>query len=643
MKKIYFILAVAATFTFSSCMNDELVGGEQGKEETLTDAIAFGSGLKGLTRADAIGADAASKLNNRFIVGGFKNVGSNYSTVFKDYAVKWQANTAGQTESNTSDWEYVGITGTDRSPVTTVTTQTTKYWDYSATSYDFIAYSTGTAAEVKTDAEIQSNKIKVEAIDHTNKGTKAYTLKGAANDLAKCYIADLVTVNKSDFGKEVQLAFHSLSSKVRIALYETIPGYKVKNVKFYSAEPTTLGENTSTTATLIGSFPNTGTGTYTVYFDNNGKAQISQSGFTSGTSASYGTFPNNAIGESSSAATYAGTSPYYQTVLPVASGNNLQLIVDYTLESEDGSAEVINVYGAKAYIPATYTKWLPNFAYTYIFKISNNTNGWTSKVTDDPSGLFPITFDAVVSENVEAGKQSTITTVAAPSITTYQKGHDTSKNEYAASNGKIYVQVMVINTLKNDLDTNGKLYTVSTTSTPITEASVMDALNLVESGTTGRNGITLTDAGTSASLNSAITTIPGEDGKDITVTTKTASEFTPSAGTYAYVYDTNTYSPVKLATEPTDWPTGYYTNADCSTAASGAFAAGTFYQKESYIYTAVSFTGSETKPSDWTTAYFKDPNGTTAVVDGDFAAGTFYKKYTVNHKVYGVKIIKVVD
>ena len=647
MKKQLLFAAVASIALFS-CTSDDLAGGDPGTEQATTDAIAFGSGFKALTRSTE-GAAAAALLHNRFIVGGFKTAdGNTYNKVFDNYAVKWVENTAGKTESNTSDWEYVGVT--PLSPVTSITSsvgQTVKFWDYSTTSYDFIAYSTGTAAEVKEDTEVSAGKVKVTAINHETKGTSAYTLKGAANDLAGCYIADLVTVNKTDYKKEVNIAFHSLSSKVRIALYETIPGYKVKDVKFYSAAPATLGTGTSTTATLIGSFPNTGTGTYTVFFDNNGKAQISPSGFSEGASASYGTFPSNEIGTTSAAPTFAGTSPYYQTVLPVATGNSLQLAVDYTLESEDGSGEVIKVYGATAHIPATYTKWQPNFAYTYIFKISNNTNGWTSTVTTDPSGLFPITFDAVVLDNQVGGSQSTITTVASPSITTYQKGHDTSKNEYAATNGKIYVQVMVDNTLKNDLDTKGKLYTVSKTTdckVEISEATVLDALNIVETGTTGRNGIILTDVGTTASLNSTITTIPGEDGKNITVVTKTAAEFTPTAdNTYAYVYDTGTYSPVKLTTTPSDFTSAYYSDAACTTLCTGTVPSGggTYYQKDSYIYTAVLFTGSETKPSDWTTAYFKDPNGTTAVVDADFAAGTFYKKYTVSHKIYGVKVIKV--
>ena len=123
----------------------------------------------------------------------------------------------------------------------------------------------------------------------------------------------------------------------------------------------------------------------------------------------------------------------------------------------DGAAETIKVYGAKAVVPSTYTKWLPNYAYTYVFKISDNTNGWTSTVTTDPAGLFPITFDAVVAEATDAtGEQTTVTTVATPSITTYQQGHTYTTNEYSKAGEKLYVQVMDNSTspasLVDDLD-----------------------------------------------------------------------------------------------------------------------------------------------------------------------------------------------
>jgi len=647
-KNLYFAAALVA---LASCSNDNFVGDNSptmGGENGNGGAIVFNSGTNGTTRANSIGADAAALLHNRFVVGGFKTAdASNYSKVFDNYGVSWQTNSAGTTASNTSDWEYVNVT---KSPVTSITTaQTVKYWDYSTTSYDFIAYSTGAATEVSGTPS--AGQVQVVAIDHANKGTLAYSLTGAKTDLKGCYIADLVTVNKADYGKEVQLAFRSLSSKVRMAIYETVPGYSVKDVKFYTqdVDPIKLGIDprtsaaTTSTAALIGSFANAGT--YQVKFD----GSVAHIAVTSGTNdayATFGTFPATAIGTTSAAATYAPgeLTNNYSQVLPNENGGVLELAVDYTLISDDGSDEEIKVYGATAYVPVMYSKWLANYAYTYIFKISDNTTGWTSKTQTDPKGLFPITFDAIVLDAEDGGKQATITNVATPSITTYQKNHDTTKDEYSAATGAIYVQVMDNNVspavLKDDLASKGQLYTLSAAKT---EAEVMDALNVQVSSTettiTGRNGLVLTKAESVAT----ITTIPGEDGNNITVAAGTAASFDPAAGTYAYVYDTGEYTGEYYATSPTGWPTGYYTNAECTTAATGEFAAGTYYKNTpTYIYTAVNTTS---QPDDWATegVWYKDPDGVTSAYSTTWAAGYYYKKYTVNHKVYGVKVIKVVN
>lgn len=116
------------------------------------------------------------------------------------------------------------------------------------------------------------------------------------------------------------------------------------------------------------------------------------------------------------------TTTGYFTVLPtqVATASPILIKCDYQLTADDGSGETINVTGATAAIPAAFSKWEANTRYTYLFKISDNTNGTTGDPTnpDDPAGLFPITFDAVV-KDVEQG---TTTTVATPSITTYQEG-----------------------------------------------------------------------------------------------------------------------------------------------------------------------------------------------------------------------------
>lgn len=743
MKKYLFF--AAALVALASCSDDTFVaenspnmGGETGDGG----AIVFNSGAKTITRADHVGADAASLLDGKFIVGGFKGT-YNYSegtptledvteatgTVFDNYVVQWAANTAGTTTSNTSDWEYVGVDVAQPSRLydqdaDPAIKQSIKYWDYSASQYDFIAYSTGNATITTTGTAaeaIAANKVLVTAITPTTAKTSAYQLSGKAADLQKCYIADMVTVYKDGtdgmhYQDEVTLTFRNLASKVRMAIYETVPGYSVKDVKFYSDASTLISTGANSDDAILFT---TGTadkdnfytaGTYTVKFPTIGKNNASpkasdynkahasfvvvSSGKT--TTKAFGELQkvgpdyreasgSNYIGRTATTASFAGTTaPYYQIAMPNEDGTVLELRVDYTLLSIDGSGEEIKVHGARAFVPAIYARWKSNYAYTYLFKISDNTNGWTSTVIDDPAGLYPITFDAIVMET-EDYTQSTITNVATPSITTYQKGHvyndGTPDDEYDKDKGKIYVQVYwegATPALRADLGSKGQLYTLDDGTA--TEAKVMDALNLqmptAASGydITGRNGLSLKTETSTAT----IVAIPGPDGNNISVDAGTAAEFTPAEGTYAYVYDTGTFAGDYYPTQPADWADGYYTNPSCTTAAT-TFSAGTYYRQSTTIRTYVELTSApsdwnttanvyyrdeacttplnsdfttqivlSSKPADWNetnNVYYSDAACTTqfnaAYANGTYYKKGFYRKYTVNNKVYGVKVIKV--
>ena len=707
MKTKYFILAAIGAITLASCSNDEYIGdtsptlGENGDG-----SIQFSYKVANTTRADHVGADAATLLNNKFIVGGFKGAGDVTSTVvatgtvFDNYIVNWTANTAGKTASNTSDWEYVGVTAAAPSGIAG-NKQSIKYWDYSAAQYDFIAYSTGTATVTTTlagtDANeaaaitraITNNLVHVTAVNPTNAKTAAYKLSGKATDLANCYIADMVTVYKDgtdgmNYQDEVQLTFRSLATKVRMAIYETVPGYSVKDVKFYTNGSTTIATGTSNTdATLF----TTGSaakdhfytaGTCTVKFPTIGKSNVTPTkntdynkahasfsvvGEGKSTTQAFGTLnkvgreykeadATNYIGRTATTASFAGTSDYYQIVMPNEEGAVLELRVDYTLLSTDGSGEEIKVHGATAFVPAVYSQWKSNYAYTYLFKISDNTNGWTSTSTTDPAGLYPITFDAIVLDTQD-GTQSTITTVNSPAITTYQKGHVYTDEEYDDSKGAIYVMVQDAN-LKDDLDTKGHLYTV--TGSNISEATVMDALNIRVSGSAtvnGRNGLALTTASSTAVKEIAAGDSP--DGNAVPVTRK-------------YTWDS----------APGDWATiyeQYYTNEACTTPATSTWSDQPYYKPNTavkftpsagtyayvykvsngtptYIHTAYIFTASN-KPADsdaWAAIksnYYTDEDCTIAVTSdavlsltGDDTL-TYYQKYTNLNDVYSVKVIKV--
>ena len=191
------------------------------------------------------------------------------------------------------------------------------------------------------------------------------------------------------------------------------------------------------------------------------------------------------------------------------------------------SNEEITVKGATAAIPAAFCKWNPNTSYTYLFKISDNTNGTTGIVGTDPEGLFPITFDAVVMAEAEGAKQGIITTVSTPSITTYQEGSVTAAGIQYKTGSAIYF------TAQND--ETGELYSLSTLNNE-SKAAGMVKVYSVAAGTKEADLILTRPT-------SEFTTTIGNDSWSINGQSVAASNwasFTPtSAGTYAIEYITS--------------------------------------------------------------------------------------------------------
>jgi len=718
MRKNLLIIAAIATTMLAGCSSDDFVGEDSITDPTNQVPINFGSYFKAMTRADVTGADAAALLGNKFVVSGYKGSqttwnASDNSIVFDNYLVEWDENTANTTESNTNNWEYVGKDRIQHAINNGVTAQTIKYWDYSKSQYDFIAWSTGkkTAIFSEPTTGIPAENVLVSAITPSTIGTQAYTFTGSAADLANCYIADIVTAKKgADYNKPVTFRFRQLGTKVRIGIYETVPGYSVKDVKFYSGAAVALaGDATDANAKIFSTVENGifQQGTYTITFptvddessaDNNQahvtfapKSGAEQEKVVNWGGLSYTTKEdgekstgNVYLGRTSNKASFAGNAAnnYYVIYLPNESGTNLNLRVNYTLESTDGSGEVIEVKGATAQVPSIYTQWKPGFAYTYLFKISDKTNGHTGNynplypddatVNSDPAGLYPITFDAIV-VNAEDNDQTqeTITLVSTPSITTYQKGSNiVNNNEYATGN-PIYVTVNdgttastpdLANGALQDLTGKATLYTVSGLTGNYTEAEVVDALAVREDATgtdiKGRSGLVLTPA----TLELTNKVEYGVDGNAIDLTdgaTKKAAKFTPTATTtYAFVYTktaptstTDCYEQVTKAAEAD--VTGLYRNFNL-TAVTGDAQAGVVYMSKSTegnltqvnkfvgqavtnLYTrsgdaeSYTYTSASGYAATGTTYYYKvgdDYKAVHPVTYAEFASTTLYKDNT---------------
>lgn len=501
-----FFIAAASTLALASCSSDDFLGEIQGNEQNgATSAINFGGDTGKITRATSTGKTAADLLENNFVVVGFKgnktDAANNEVYAFDHYNVNFKDGSAFSTESNRAGWEYVNqdmtVNGADKSLAQSgATQQTIKYWDHSCASYDFIAFSMG-----KKDAA--SKYATPTHVDKDNLATAAYTLSGNVNTLSECYISDMKTVTEPNYNKtSVSMSFRHLASKVRMALFEIVPGYVISDVKFYDATSTTATANPE--GTLIGEFNNSGT--LTVYFPTTGTDHATEKDynkahvrFTKSTTAGedgvlnfkkFGAvnYNNQAEGTISAGTTYlsqnAATPSYcgagYQNVLPSeGAASAITLRIDYKLTSVDGSNETINVKGATATVPAQYTEWKSGYAYTYIFKISQDTNGSTG---GSSTGLTAISFDAVVVDDEANGLQETITTVSDNSFTTYGYKDNkvtTNGNEYV--NGTdIYATVYVPAAGETAAKTVApqKLYTVTLTgdTQTINEASVANAL-----------------------------------------------------------------------------------------------------------------------------------------------------------------------
>lgn len=657
MKKYLFIAASA--LALASCSSEDFVGTEGGNVDNgANKAINFAGETGKTTRAangNKVGAEAADLLGGKFYVLGTKGtLPTNSPTttkVFDNYQVEWGANTAGTTSDNTNDWKYEGLKFSDLNKDHNGTSQTIKYWDYSQPQYDFIAYSVGKNTLVTDEKDLVENKVLGTTIvtpnAENNKNYNSYTLKAKTiDDLKECYYTDVTTVEKGSYGQPVKFTFKNLTARVRVAFYETVPGYSVKGLEFYKDDNTAKSEdissNTSATLYTTGENKLAKNGEILVTYPVVGQTEkdkktkgynkaivaVTQASDKEESTLELGTVNYNTefLAKTAKEATMAGNKDdsYYTAVLPTeANGKPLTLRMNYTLVSDDGSNETIKVYGAKAVIPASYTQWQPNFAYTYIFKISDNTNGATSTNKDDPEGLFPITFDAVVADidNVDFNHES-ITTVSTPSVTTY--AFDDTKgevikaygngNEYpAATSTDIYVSVTATNASEAenikvgapmaDLNKKGKLYTINK---EVTEAEVIDALQVRTSETgnsiQGRNGVTLKQV--AENTVSYPGTIPSADNKTIKVTENSVAKFsaTANATTYAYVYEVQTG-----------------TSKDFITAVKGD---GTTKAKVDEYYT-------DYNCSKAVTANNTLENGV-----------IYYKKYTNNNNSYAVKVIK---
>lgn len=540
----YFLYA-ASVLALASCSSDDFLGENSGNGQNSSSAINFSGDAGKITRATSNTGDYVKMLDGQFKIYGVKMAtDGKLKSVFVNYSVWDDVN---NTTSNTKGWEYVGTKegatyGTGK--ISLDKDQTIKFWDYSASEYRFVAGSPISAFTYYVPVTDESKEIKSATITglagHINANET-----GQAITTNPVYIAEPIVVKTAKYQEPVQFSFKRQQAMVRVGLYETIPGYSITEINFYKAggsKAETVNNIILTSGTenyFVGGNNISGTITYDWTNENPSYTyEYSEAGLIKSQNWYAGKFePHNALATTVSTAAVAdlygkdndmSTNGYF-TVIPTPSATKAAPILikcDYTLTSDDYSGETIKVTGATAAIPAAYSKWDVNTRYTYLFKISQNTNGYTG---DDPdkAGLYPITFDALVKESTDA-MQGTVTTVSTPSITTYQEGSVTDNGIEYKSGTAIDVTVT---------DANGNVQTLTTGGTTVGNVAAYKFTDAINEAEIQVKGTTSATAVTGEVTGNMFTFTPATEGYyAIQYLTTAATAKTPAAYAYKVVY-----------------------------------------------------------------------------------------------------------
>lgn len=312
------------------------------------------------------GETGLETLFKSFRVWGYKNYAAtpNSPQVIMDgYQVNFTQSSAGTTESNTADWEYVGLTHPKDS-----TTQTIKYWDYSASTYRFYAYTPADAPITpasSADNSSASSGTPTSTLEDVFRIPFAYSEGATAKSVP--YISDLWFSNNTDatslYGKCVTLRFSPLIAKVRFKF--TYPAntkrITITNILFgdsrYIKNPSSA--QTPLKGTITATYPLTGIEPPT---SNTPSFAWKTSEETGATGFLRLTIPYE---EASDAIHLLQNKSQYNKWYYVPPFNIAQYPQSaYTISAIiDGNKTLVTV-------PAEYMQWKAGYQYTYIFKIT---------------------------------------------------------------------------------------------------------------------------------------------------------------------------------------------------------------------------------------------------------------------------------
>ena len=268
------------------------------------------------------------------------------------YIVNWNQPATGGTGS----WDYTGIRNEELQ-----TTQTVKYWDYSATCYRYFAFSpedakvTTTILQEGGNSTSQAGTTSEEgSTNQTDKASKVsfqipFEYKEDATSSSTPYISDLWLSDNQNFGDDkkygacVKLTFAPIVTKVRIIFKypENITNISIKDISFKKTD----GE-VPTAGNIRITYPITGTETQHVY---SWEPEPTQTGIITLS------VPYEEETDKIHQTTERGK---WYFVPPIGEQGT------YTMTATiDGKTST-------AIIPAEYMQWKAGYQYTYIFKIT---------------------------------------------------------------------------------------------------------------------------------------------------------------------------------------------------------------------------------------------------------------------------------
>ena len=448
MKKVL-ILACAA---LTACTNDIDLGTNKEQVETLSNAIGFQMAKKNMTTTKAT-QTLQSQGHYNFGVWGYKAVtGAAVPTIMENYLVGYYDATKGygtQTGTTFGDgsnsldgksyWMYEGMgkdeyTGNYAGAAITdayksnIEKQYLRYWDLSSartTFYAYAPYVNSTSAPVKF-----FNSTSGDLTKKTMSFPEGSIVMGKDKPADQEFMYAVTKVEKSNYKEDVKLEFHRMGARIQIKFWEDIPGYtvKMKNLSTNSVtSPSTLTEGIYAKPAIAPTTPGgnrytegkylTKTGADIVF--NNDEATATKPTATvtfkgvTNIAQSCLTFdiPTEQLGENRNAAKHSATKYYMiprgATFDPaIADDDDFKKTgfifhVSYELKNNQ-TDETITVTDAKVFVPADQCNWESNKSYTYVFKITKNSNGTTDKkdpkpeddlIVDTDNALYPIVFD----------------------------------------------------------------------------------------------------------------------------------------------------------------------------------------------------------------------------------------------------------